>query len=386
MTNASANAAETGSGSAALTRGGLILPIDGLRAVAIFLVILYHVWRWRGGAPSVALATVAYNGWCGVDVFFAISGYLITGILLDLRDRPSRWRTFFVRRTLRIFPLYYATLAALLAGYAFARAAGVTLNDPAFTSMPRLWVNALYLSNFDMAIHGQGHVPLDIAWSLAVEEQYYLAYPWLVWWLGRERLSGALWAAVAVAYASRFGLTLATGSTSPAYGLPFCRMDALALGGLALLLLRYGDERTVARVSAAAPWLTLAVVAFFAVHTPPLVSATFKYGLVAAVTSAWIVRILSARGPVAARALSHPVAVRVGKLSYGIYLFHVFVRAVVDKGPLGRLLSGHASSFTLSVVRLAVVCAVTYLLAELSFRLFESPILKLKDRLAPSPR
>lgn len=384
MKTAPADTAVIAGHRAAVTKGGPILPIDGLRALAIFLVILYHVWRWNGGVLGLPIHIAAINGWCGVDVFFAISGFLITGILLDLRDRPSRWRTFFVRRTLRIFPLYYATLAVLFAGWCLAHIAGVVINDPAFASMPKLWVNLLYLSNFDMALHGEGHVPLDIAWSLAVEEQYYLAYPWLVWWLGRERLAPALWGSVVIAFACRFGLTFVIESTSAAYGLPFCRMDSLAIGGLALLLLRYGDAIAIARVSRAAPWVTLAAVAFFCVHTSPLVSASFKYGTAAMVTSAWIVRMLSGHGPIATRVFSHPVAVRVGRLSYGIYLFHVFVRAAVDRSPLGRLFTGHLSSFTLSVARLVLVCGITYLLAKLSFRLFESPILKLKNRLAPS--
>src|SRR5262245_18793747 len=91
--------------------------LDGLRGVAIALVMMYHVWLYQGAsAVGRAVSRFAGIGWCGVDVFLAMSGFLITGILVDSLGSPHYLRNFFVRRSLRIFPLYYAVMTLLVVG------------------------------------------------------------------------------------------------------------------------------------------------------------------------------------------------------------------------------------------------------------------------------
>jgi peptidoglycan/LPS O-acetylase OafA/YrhL len=367
---------------------GPILELDGLRALAIGLVMLYHVWRYAGPWPLRAVTYLAYAGWAGVDVFFAISGFLITGILLDAKGSERYWYTFYVRRSLRIFPVYYAVLVFVgVAGFV-ARSRGLHIDslEPA----AHLGWNFLYLSNIAMAFWGHEYVPFSISWSLAVEEQYYLLYPLLVARVDRAGLRRALVAMVVLAPLLR-GVCMVAISSTATYTLPFCRMDALAVGGLATLLVRDGDEAAKAKVARAAPWLWAASLVWAIVVSRVLTTFAGQvvwrmavYQLFAAATAATVVGLLGGAYPRVGAAFRHPALVYVGKVSYGLYLFHLFTRAAVDVGPLGRLLRGHEHSAALSVVRTAAVFGLSLAVAGVSWRFFEKPLLALKDRWAPT--
>lgn len=110
---------------------GYLPELDGLRAFAILLVIAYHVWDYRGANPvGRAMNVLVREGWVGVDVFFALSGFLITRILRASRASPRYFRSFYIRRSLRIFPLYYAVLALLTVVGVVAAAKGIALPEP----------------------------------------------------------------------------------------------------------------------------------------------------------------------------------------------------------------------------------------------------------------
>lgn len=369
---------------------GPIVELDGLRALAISLVMLYHVWRYAGPWPAQAVTYLAYTGWAGVDVFFAISGFLITGILLDAKGSERFWYTFYVRRSLRIFPLYYAVLLFVAAAGYVARARGLHVDslEPA----AHLGWNFLYLSNFAMAFWGHEYVPFSISWSLAVEEQYYLLYPLLVARVDRAGLRRALVAMMVLAPLLR-GVCMVAISPTATYTLPFCRMDALAIGGLATLLVRDGDAPARALVARAAPWLWVVSLAWSIVAARLMTSTAAQvvwrmavYELYALATAATIVGLLDGRYPRPVGAvLRHPALAYVGKVSYGLYLFHLFARAAIDVGPLGRVFRGHEQSVVLSGGRTAAVFALSLAIAGASWRFFEKPIVALKDRWAPSP-
>ncbi len=368
-------------------RPGPIVELDGLRAIAIGLVMLYHVWRYAGPWPGRAVTYLAYTGWAGVDVFFAISGFLITGILLDAKGSDRYWYTFYVRRSLRIFPLYYAVLLVVLAAGFVARSRGVHVDalDPA----EHIGWNFLYLSNVAMAFRGHEYVPFSISWSLAVEEQYYLLYPLLVARVDREGLRRALLWMVGLAPILRAACMVLISSTAT-YTLPFCRMDALAVGGLAALLVRGGDAATRRGVGRAAPWLwalslfwSIVMARVFTTFAQQVVWRMAVYQLYAMATAATVVGLLGGQYPRAAAVLRHPALAYVGKVSYGLYLFHLFARAAVDVGPLGRIFRGHEDDLARSVARSAAVLALSVAVAGVSWRFFEKPILALKDRWAP---
>ena len=169
--------------------------LDGVRALAILPVILLHCrptgdhWRW--------LSSIGANGGIGVSLFFVLSGYLITGILLDSVDKPHYYRNFITRRALRIFPLYYAALAAFVLFPAF-------FADAASWSEMRKWGVGwffVYAGNLRQAWLAQWPPVLSFSplWSLQIEEQYYLLFPWVVYALSRRNLWRVLIACIAVA-------------------------------------------------------------------------------------------------------------------------------------------------------------------------------------------
>ncbi len=180
-----------------------------------------------------------YVGWAGVDLFFVLSGFLITGILIDARGSERYFSSFYARRTLRIFPLYYliAFLSLIvLPAFPFAYDLLVGLGAPR-----EQWPYWLYLTNFAVAererfIHGI----LDVTWSLAIEEQFYLAWAVVVW-LCPTRLLGPLCAAIIVAVAGARIWALAAGATAiDVYVLTLYRADGLATGALLAWAMRRG--------------------------------------------------------------------------------------------------------------------------------------------------
>ena len=156
--------------------------LDGLRGCAVLSLLLLHL---GGGAQSHqpvlrVFGAITRYGWAGVTLFFVLSGFLITGILWDSKGSPHWWRNFFMRRALRIFPLYYASLllaliASVLLGYSWR-------------NIRSLWIFALYLQTFP-SVGRQWPVALHLGhfWSLAVEEQFYLVWPWILLHLRTRR-------------------------------------------------------------------------------------------------------------------------------------------------------------------------------------------------------
>lgn len=251
--------------------------LDGVRGMAILLVMWHHMTVFRAGnALETWYAQVAQLGQTGVDLFFVLSGFLITGILHDskiaLRDSArSYFASFYARRTLRIFPLYYAVLllslvalpyAAMLLQHAVGAAQAQVIQQKldrfAAGSGYDLWF-WLYLSNFAIAYTGSWlHGILGISWSLAIEEQFYLVWPLLIWFSSRgQALRICLWLAV-LALACRCVLAAAMLGSGVGYGAPaadyppwlspigvyvltFCRIDALAMGAFAALALRSAE-------------------------------------------------------------------------------------------------------------------------------------------------
>jgi peptidoglycan/LPS O-acetylase OafA/YrhL len=207
---------------------GVRIPeLDGLRGLAILLVLAIH---WFGVTnPELtkhpALFWVAY-GFSGVDLFFVLSGFLVGGILMDVHESPSYFRTFYFRRICRIFPLYYLFLLLVVAHTYFA--AGIST-----AQANQLPYYAAFLQNFSMAFFLESPLPhTQVTWSLAIEEQFYLTLPLLIRFVSPKRLPQILCGAIVAVPLIRFGIADRYGSTA-AYMLTFCRADALLLGVLA---------------------------------------------------------------------------------------------------------------------------------------------------------
>jgi peptidoglycan/LPS O-acetylase OafA/YrhL len=368
--------------------------LDGIRGLAIAMVLLYHGWTFRdtgdaGAAVGAAIDTVRAIGWAGVDVFFVLSGFLITGILVETKGQPRFWRSFLIRRGLRIFPLYYAVLVLLVAAGLVLARAGATSGAAGelVRGLDKIWVNFLYLTNFAVATWGEDRVPLDTAWSLAIEEQFYIVYPAIVLLCSRRGLVRALIGMVIAAPVLRvlvfeYGPQPVLGP----YVLPFCRMDALAIGGLVRLAYGGPEPALLAALRRNALVLCAAAVAVLIAWSRKDVRfVAVGYTLSAVAAAALLVRLLaSPEGSLLRRAFEGRALVHIGKVSYAVYLFHLIARAVVAQG-LARVFPREEIGGTAyCAAQLLGMSLLSIGAATASYYLFERPILRLKDRWAPT--
>ena len=359
--------------------------LDGVRGCAILLVIATHLASGTtaaSGFDEVVLRTLR-AGWIGVDLFFVLSGFLITGILLDSRRDPRYYRVFFARRALRILPLYWLYLLILVAAAWWLPA------DPQrttlLTSLP--W-HAAYLTNVIVAIRGwdvsgfqTGHL-----WSLSVEEQFYLVWPTLVLVAGARRLRDAtvramLWLPALRAVAVAAGvLTLTTHLLTP------LRADSFGAGALLAILIRDDErERLLPRLRLAGT-VAIGVLIAIALHdrglrySSPLVR-TSGYTLLALGFASLLERVLAAAPRSAlARTLGSGTLRSIGRYSYSIYLFHPLLLLAFDTLILDRnLLPVIAGSRLPALVVYGVAfTAVMWVIGFTTWWTFERHFLRLK--------
>jgi peptidoglycan/LPS O-acetylase OafA/YrhL len=379
--------------------------LDGFRGLAIFLVAGNHFTHLppRTEVDRVWI-TLAWLGWIGVDLFFVLSGFLITGILLEAKGSPHYFRNFYARRILRIFPLYYLVLAVSL--FVLPH---VLPNDKAqrFASIAGdeiyYW---LYLSNFAIARAGQTrHGVLDVTWSLAIEEQFYLVWPAVVLLMSRRSLKRVAIAVMAISLATRVALRLGTnlGSFS-IYVLTPCHLDSIAMGSLIAALARepggLAPYAVRARHAAWALGPTAITLAFIESRLDPSpfgpgyspIFNTVGFSLLALVFGGMLVAILTAAPGSRLLWVFNAGWMRaLGKYSYGIYLVHLPIGAVIrDRffGPSTR--SKHfvypslfGSELPGQLLYYLLAGTAAFSVAWLSFNLFEKHFLKLK-RLFPA--
>jgi peptidoglycan/LPS O-acetylase OafA/YrhL len=375
--------------------------IDGLRFFAIAAVLAVH---YR--PPSNPLFQWMSVGWAGVDLFFVISGFLITGILLNLRGSPHPFRKFYWRRTLRIFPPYYLVLFPLLVLS--------VMDDRRFVFDSRylalIFLSSIKKNPFSLAFHrifglhvfNCGPLPIDhhifsrymdginIFWSLSVEELFYLCWAPIVLKCGRRTVLACVTAALLLC---PFARALAFNCFYLEDFVFFFRLDSLMAGsGLALLFaaLRKGTirERTVRRCLTGilvAALIPLAVVSLHAGLLRGMEVRSFEsfsvlgYTLNALVCCSVLgMCVLNSGGSQWwCRLLRWRPLVYIGTISYMLYLIHIPVFVT-----LYRLLEPTAHGRAPSVLLTGALAAtLSVALASLSWRYFESPILALKDRL-----
>lgn len=361
--------------------------LDGLRGMAVLMVVAMHAMFFGVPLPGVpplsqdsAYVRLVGLGWSGVDVFFVLSGFLITGILVQSKDAPHYLRNFYARRVLRIFPLYYVVLALLLWG----------LQRPP-TTPGETAAYLLYVQNFVHAFGGdaQPDIARDVTWSLAIEEQFYLVWPTVVLFASRRALPRLAIVMIVLAIASRFvGLWL--GVPKP-YFLTPCRLDALGVGALLAVvpLPRLGVGVSLAVGGAVA----LAAIAWATGNALPHEPTMQRFGLMAALAMASGALVCARHpGPVA-RALQWAPLRSLGRYSYCVYLVHFLVverlaiacygDLTVPANALQQWLVAHvAPTLLLALFGLACV-VVSWAIGLLSWHLFEKHLLALK-RLFPS--
>ncbi len=358
--------------------GGFIAELDGLRGIAIVTVMLHRFWPDTG-----PLARYAQLGWIGVDLFFVISGFLITGILLDTKSEPRSFRNFYARRVLRIFPLYYLFIGAVFLVVPTLQP-GPYLSSPFIQSSGSpLWY-FLYLGNVPEAATGHD-TPLlvGMVWSLAIEEQFYLVFPLFVGILSRKRLCQVLIGAILFAPAFRLATMLAfPHNERMQYLATPARVDVIAVGCLLAILVRAPSFRpTRRRVGTALAAALMLFVATFLVggldRTRPF-GRVLGYTVVAGLFGLLLLWTVMNRGNASTSVLRRRPLMYFGKLCYGLYLLHrpamILVSAAAAKL---RIVTPHAH-----VLIVLADLGVALGLASTSWYAFERPILRLKSRFA----
>jgi peptidoglycan/LPS O-acetylase OafA/YrhL len=355
----------TAAGELVNSRINRIPSLDGVRGLAVLGVMASHLPTAGAAGRDRLLARLSMPGQTGVDLFFVLSGFLITGILLDSKAAAHPLRTFYFRRLVRIFPLYYVTLLLLFI------VLPTLLQTPRPPAGDQLWF-WLYLQNIGFALFqtpGPNHL-----WSLAVEEQFYLLWPVIVLHAERRTILRCLVAAVAIALLSRIVL-IAVGHKS--FYFTLCRLDGLALGGLLAMYSR-SPQGLTPLYAPARHLLILGLVPLAAVYvvfsgSNLLVLQVTKSTLVSCLYAAFLVTVLAGgAGSLPVRICSIGALRSVGKYSYALYLFHPFVFAAVGAAPLSIGLP----------LRWLVGFGATYAMALVSWHCLERPFLTLKDRFA----
>ena len=339
--------------------------LDGLRGIAVLLVMAHAFDLISRAGP---LDDTLNAGWIGVQLFFVLSGFLITGILLDTRDSPGFYRTFFTRRMLRIFPLYYMVL---IVAYIIIP---LDADPPAGHGAHQFWLWT-YTNNYAAAFGKEEHA-FPHFWSLAVEEQFYLVWPFVVRLAGRRGVTILATIAIGAAIACRIAARAHWGEEA-AYLFTPCRMDALALGALAACLVR-APATIIDRVPPLALRLGggLVVIVGLLVGKLDRTGAPMQYAGYTIIALGFALILLGALD--GSRFLKWGALRRVGMYSYGMYVFHMPLHLYV-----GLPIVGDAPSLPVAIAYLVVMTAATFGIAAASYHLFERRFLALKARLAP---
>jgi peptidoglycan/LPS O-acetylase OafA/YrhL len=346
-----------------------VTALDGFRGCAVLLVVLVHYLPHGGLGP---LAFGASMGWTGVDAFLVLSAYLITGILYRQRGADDFFQNFYMRRALRLFPLYYFILLLTVAATPFLHIHWRLWHVPLF----------LYATNYAL-LKGQslgclGPLTFGHLWTLALEEQFYLLWPWVIGSrLSREALVRICWIGLAVTLCLRIVLVGHVNAWFLYESLP-TRIDSLFAGAL-LALAPLPSVRTawIGMMSAAAVLAAVVV----STHTGSFASkpmASFGYSVLAVLYASLLTLGLHEQTLVA-RFLSLRVLRFYGRYSYGLYLWHYIFTVQVH-----RFISWMASVIPIpaaaSLLSFAVVLLGATAVAVLSFRFIEEPFLRLKQR------
>ncbi len=361
---------------------GHILPLDGIRGAGMLTVLLFHAF-YDSNYPAAPGSWQAYFihatslGAAGMTMFFSLSGFLITGILLDSVDRPHYWKNFYVRRALRILPAYLLMLAVLKLGH--------------FVSWRFVLACVLYIGNMARLV-GARSQEYGVMWTLAVEEQFYLIWPVFVRFLSRRTL--ILLTIAGVVITPFFRLALGWVGIETFLNTP-SNVDSIVSGALLALLLRNGtihrgNIRRIARLLTILGSVALVPVLITALHgyagnkAATLLMNSFRQPPILALFAAYALFAVAKHrkhGPPPSPALRFFVFF--GDISYGLYLVHQLVFRLYDKYTAHTALGGFNQNFGLLLLRFLLTGLVATAIAWLSRRYFEDRFLAQKNRLAP---
>ena len=366
-----------------VTRTRHIPALDGLRGLAVFIVFMFH---YGGGTHSSNHAVQAFGfinkgGWSGVTLFFVLSGFLITGILWDSFADAHWWRKFFARRSLRIFPLYFLALVLVV----LAAIPGGTMR----LVLHHIWIPVFFLENFPHLAQISDNLPSPLPifhlWSIAVEEQFYLVWPFLL--VIQKTRAHAKYLCLFTFFGSCLFRTVIWSRTGdPVLWEHFIltQAGALALGGWLALSYRGPEWPRIVRL--ASMFGVVGLVGF-------LVSGIFSrdfttqghfmmtWGLPCVSVFFASVLALSVEPGLIAKLVSFKPLRWLGNISFGVYVFHMLLLPVITH--VAQAVAGNRSRTAFLVTQFVVAGTLSIVAALLSFHLYEKQFLKLKKYFVP---
>ncbi len=350
--------------------------LDGLRGWAVVAVMFYHfalpLLDQEHSRASWIVLKLMLTGSYGVDMFFVLSGFLITGILLDSKDSPSYFKTFYLRRTVRIFPLYYGVLAVC-----FGLLFWMPILQPFVKTQAWLW---LYAANFSELAHVSFYPVFSHFWSLAIEEQFYIAWPLVVLVLSRGQLL-KLSAGLAIGSLLLRCLLISSGLVDAelAANLTFCRLDGLTIGALLAAAARGRGGLSslqfhallLASVGGAA---TLILKGLFGSTGGSIWSLSGAGHFTISVTVAGILILAVTANGFWSKLLNNSTLRFFGKYSYGLYVFHYLLQPWMDS----RFWFVPSVPVVSLLLHMATLTGITVLVSLASWHCYEKQFLKLK--------
>lgn len=349
--------------------------LDSVRGIAILSVLFLHGFYWpysrvHFGRAAHFFVQLTHPGWLGVNLFFVLSGFLITGILLDSTNKANYYKRFYTRRILRILPVYYAVLLLLLIGGKI--------------SFAYFGLSFVYLSNVTELLGvPQFYAPL---WSLAVEEHYYIFWPAVVRRLNRRALAvAALGICVSVPIVRTLSFNLGIIRNLGTY--TWCVADGLAGGSLLAILLRTSITRKYVRWTAIALLATSLILAtagapFGILTRDRLLGAALQYSVINMGCGGVLLFALLVGTSPWQRFVNSNWLRFFGYISYGLYLSHVLIFGLYDTicAKFSPSLLPTSDHFGIVVLRFAVAGGSAVCVSYLSRKYFEEKFLRLKDR------
>ncbi|MEO8762976.1 MAG: acyltransferase [Ginsengibacter sp.] len=348
--------------------------LDGIRGMAILLVISYH---YLGSIPLFSF------GWCGVDLFFVLSGYLITSRLLDLQNQKNPLIKFYTNRALRILPLYYLTLIIFYAGF------NLLVNNENFYLFRFYnynWASfALFFQNWTL-IHYTGVKEnyLNHFWSLAIEEQFYLIWPFFLYkFRGKKFFYSLVFIIILLIIITRTFIYMQySGSDEYTHFFcnTFCRMDAFLTGGCLLLLQKNIHAKQFILLYVAA-FIAIVFGIYFTGNADvsnPFIS-TVGFTLIAIAFAGLIDAATGNSGSLIAILFNFRWLRFTGKISYGLYIFHWMILILLDARLQQWMLRfTYFNNQAARVVSLLICLSISYIISVISYFYFEMYFLKRK--------
>ena len=357
-----------------LPRSAKFIPqLDALRGLAILQVMFVHFLP-----EGTALRPIVPFGDMGVDLFFVLSGFLITGILLDAKPYPHYFANFYARRILRIWPLYYSLLVVVLVLAPHLPGLHRVAQETSHASLPYVF----FLQNF--LVPGLGVPWLSITWSLAIEEQFYLVWPLVVRFCKAENIRRFLWCILLFEVALRLFMYWRLGFPLRAASIRrnfFGSLDGLAAGGLLATYVRSSGASIPALLRFSRSVVPVGAAAFLLANRW---AAPLRESFLSLALAALVVIAMYSQSWFSTKFLTVQFLLYTGRISFGLYLLHPIAHSICTLIFNSRLFgaSGIAGA---RVVLPAAATLLSYLLATLSWVLLEKPFLSLKSKFQMLP-